>query len=147
MSQFEGEASMTEYLMTRRAACSCGGIQLFCEGEPVRISMCHCLECQRRTGAVLGNQAWFSRQQVTSISGISTQFKRVADSGKSLTFQFCPVCGSTVYWEAEGFPGLIAVAVGAFADPGFPAPAHSVYERRRHYWVEAAFDTPIEHSN
>jgi hypothetical protein len=133
--------------MTRRAACSCGELQLVCEGEPVRISMCHCLECQRRTGAVFGNQAWFSRQQVISVSGVSAQFKRVADSGNTVTFQFCPVCGSTVYWEAQGFPGLIAVAVGSFADPAFPAPAHSVCEWRRHHWVKAAFDMPVEHSN
>jgi hypothetical protein len=50
---------------------------------------------------------------------------------------------SHIYWEAEGFPGLIAVAVGSFADPAFPAPAHSVCERRRHHWVEAAFGMPL----
>ncbi len=131
----------------RRAACNCGQLHLTCEGEPVRISMCHCLECQRRTGAVFGNQAWFERRQVTSITGSSTQFKRVADSGRSVTFQFCPVCGSTVYWEAEGGPGLLAVAVGSFADPDFPAPKHSVWERRRHRWVEAFGEMPVEHSN
>jgi len=134
-------------MTTRRAACSCGLLYLICEGEPVRISMCHCLECQRRTGAVFGNQAWFDRQQISSISGRSTQFKRASDTGKSVTFQFCPVCGSTVYWEAEGFPGLIAVAVGSFADPAFPAPKHSVWERRRHHWVEPLGDMPIQHSN
>jgi len=45
---------------TRRAACNCGQLSLTIEGEPVRISMCHCLECQRRTGAVISNQ---ERQQ------------------------------------------------------------------------------------
>jgi hypothetical protein len=103
---------MTEH----RASCSCGNLQVVCEGEPVSISMCHCLECQRRTGAVFGNQAWFGRQQVISIAGDSTQFVRVADTGRSVAFRFCPTCGSTVYWEAEGFPGHIAVAVGAFAE-------------------------------
>jgi hypothetical protein len=27
--------------------------------------MCHCLECQRRTGAVISNQARFARAQIT----------------------------------------------------------------------------------
>ncbi len=134
-------------MMIRRAACNCGQLHLTCEGAPVRISTCHCLECRRRTGAVFGNQAWFERRQVTSITGNSTQFKRIADSGKSVTFRFCPVCGSTVYWEAEGFPGLLAVAVGSFADPDFPAPEHSGWEKRRHRWVEALGELPIEHSN
>jgi hypothetical protein len=131
----------------RRAACSCGELAIVCEGEPARISMCHCLECQRRTGAVFSNQAWFSRQQIISISGNSTQFTRQSDAGRSVTFQFCPTCGSTVYWEAEGFPGMIAVAVGSFADPAFPAPKHSGWERRRHPWAEPLGDAAIEHSN
>jgi hypothetical protein len=134
---------MTEH----RASCSCGNLQVVCEGEPVSISMCHCLECQRRTGAVFGNQAWFGRQQVISIAGDSTQFVRVADTGRSVAFRFCPTCGSTVYWEAEGFPGQIAVAVGAFADPTFPAPKLSGWERRRHGWVEPFGDATIQHSN
>jgi hypothetical protein len=45
----------------RRAACNCGQLHLTIEGEPSRISMCHCLECQRRTGGVISNQARFRR--------------------------------------------------------------------------------------
>ena len=133
--------------MPHAAACNCGQLRLTCEGQPVRVSMCHCLQCQRRTGAVFGNQAWFQRQQITAISGDATEFTRLSDSGRSVTFRFCPVCGSTVYWEAEGFPNLIAVAVGAFADPDFPAPKHSVWERRRHRWVEIIFAAIMQHSN
>ena len=134
-------------MTTRRAACSCGQLHLTCEGEPVRISMCHCLECQRRTGAVFGNQARFERKQIVEVAGVSTRFVRSSDGGGSVTFQFCPVCGSTVYWEADGFPGLIAVAVGSFADPTFPAPEYSVWERRRHHWVEMRSDIPIQRSD
>jgi hypothetical protein len=46
--------------MTRRAACSCGQLHLTIEGEPSRIAICHCLECQRRTGAVISNQGAFA---------------------------------------------------------------------------------------
>ena len=49
-----------------------------------------------------------------------------------------PTCiaGSSVWWELEVQPGVIAVAVGAFADPDFPMPARSVYQHRRHRWLE-----------
>ena len=134
-------------MTSRTAFCSCGQLHLTCEGEPVRISMCHCLECQRRTGGVLSNQAWFQRQQIIDIAGTSTRFMRSSDSGQTVTFRFCPVCGSTVYWEAERFADWIAVAVGAFADPLFPAPTYSGFERRRHRWVEITSHGPIEHSN
>jgi hypothetical protein len=120
---------------TRQAACSCGQLRLTCTGEPVRISICHCLECQRRTGSVFGAQARFPRAQVTAIEGRATPYVRRGDSGEPITFHFCPQCGSTVYWVLGAAPELIAVAVGAFADPAFPPPLHSVYERRRHAWV------------
>jgi hypothetical protein len=109
--------------------------------------MCHCLECQRRTGAIFSNQAWFQRRQVASIAGNFTRFVRSSDSGNSVAFQFCPDCGATVYWEAHGIPDLIAVAVGCFADPGFPAPKHSVWERRRHHWIGMFPDTSIQHAD
>jgi hypothetical protein len=45
----------------------------------------------------------------------------------------------------EKWPGVIAVAVGAFADPTFPAPKFSVWEHRKHGWL--SIDGPaIDHS-
>jgi hypothetical protein len=129
-------------MTTRRAACSCGQLALTIEGEPSRISMCHCLECQRRTGAVVSNQARFRREQV-AVAGTATEWTRSSASGNVLTFRFCPVCGSTVYWTGESFPGLVAVAVGTFADPAFPPPTVSVWEECRHPWVTPPADEGV----
>lgn len=132
-------------MRTREATCSCGQLRVKCVGEPVRISICHCLACQRRTGSVFGTQARFERGQVTEIRGRSTRFARTAESGNTVTSHFCPICGSTVYWELSAFPNLQAVAVGAFADPAFPQPRVSVYERSRHTWALNAANLPMEH--
>ena len=51
-------------------------------------------------------------------------------------FRFCPVCGTTVFHSEEGYDDSVGVAVGAFADPGFPPPQVSVYDSRRHPWVQ-----------
>jgi hypothetical protein len=131
-------------MITRKASCSCGKLSVTCEGEPVRISICHCIACQKRTGSVFGTQARFPREQVT-IEGQSTPYTRIGDSGKPITFHFCPDCGATVYWVPTNAPGLIAVPVGAFADPSFPPPRHSVYEGRQHAWVLATGELPMEH--
>ena len=101
-------------MTTRHAACSCGQLHLTIEGESVRISMCHCLACQRRTGAVFSNQASFRREQVT-FTGKATTWNRTAESASVVTFNFCPTCGSTVYWENESFPGRVIVAIGKTA--------------------------------
>jgi len=118
----------------RTAACSCGQLTATVDGEPVRISICHCLACQRRTGSVFGAQARFPQGSVT-IRGDSTAYVRVSDDGNQVTFQFCPACGSTLCYVMEGLEDFIAIPVGAFADPQFPAPLVSVYEERRHAWV------------
>ena len=129
-------------MTTRRAACSCGQLTLAAEGEPLRISICHCLDCQRRTGSVFGVQARFPRDKV-GVEGRSSAYVRTSDSGNRATFHFCPDCGATVYYELEQVPDAIAVPVGAFADPAFPAPRVSVYEERRHAWVGMPAD--VEH--
>jgi hypothetical protein len=77
------------------------------------------------------------------VQGRSSQFTRTGDSGQQATFHFCPDCGSAVYWLLTQFPDVIAVAIGAFADPTFPAPKVSVYEERQHPWVELLGE--IEH--
>lgn len=105
------------------------------QSEPARVSICHCLACQRRTGSVFGAQARFSLEGA-SISGESRAWSRVGDEGSKVTFHFCPTCGSTVYYLVEGYDeGRIAIPVGAFADPNFPQPTLSVYEERMHGWV------------
>ncbi|HET7380958.1 MAG TPA: GFA family protein [Gaiellales bacterium] len=106
------------------------------EGEPVRISMCHCLACQRRTGSAFGLQARFPADRVR-IEGRSTEYVRLSDEGDGVahTFAFCPDCGATVHWRSSDKPDQIAVSIGAFADPQFPSPTISVYESRRHPWV------------
>ncbi len=120
----------------RLASCSCGQLTAQVAGEPVRISICHCLACQRRTGSVFGEQARFDRVNVL-ILGVSSEYVRIGDEGSKVTFHFCPQCGATVYYEPEGLEEFLAIPVGAFADPDFPAPTVSVYEERKHQWVVA----------
>ena len=121
-------------MTTRSAACSCGKLALTAEGDPIRISICHCLACQRRTGSVFGAQARFLAENVTP-QGLSTTYVRTGDAGGRVTFHFCPECGATVYYTIDRAPETIAVPVGAFADPTFPAPKVSIYEARRHPWA------------
>jgi hypothetical protein len=109
--------------------------------------MCHCLACQRRTGSTFGVQAWFARENVRPVAGADKTYQRRADSGRVVTFHFCPECGGTVFWESERAPGMIAVAVGTFANPDFQAPGLSTWERRRHPWTTAIGDQPIERSD
>jgi hypothetical protein len=119
----------------RDAACSCGQLRIEAAGDPIRISVCHCLACQRRTGSVFAAQARFTAAQVR-VFGRFSNYVRVSDeNGEERAFHFCPDCGATVFYTCSDAPEVIAVPVGAFADPCFPPPTISVFESRRHPWV------------
>ena len=104
-------------------------------GDPVRVSICHCFACQRRTGSSHGYQARFPAHSV-AISGRSEQFIRHADEDSEIRrFHFCPACGATVFYTNGDSEDLIVIPVGAFADPAFAPPQVSVWEERKHHWV------------
>ena len=129
--------------MKRTASCSCGQLSVTCEGEPVRISVCHCYACQKRTGSAFGAQARFPKQKV-AIRGASTVYTRTGDSGAKIDFHFCGSCGATVHYAIDQMPDVVAVPLGAFADRDFPEPRVSVYETRRHPWVAIATSAEME---
>lgn len=127
----------------RVAACQCGQLKVHVTGAPARISMCHCLACQRRTGAPFSAQSRFARDQMRA-EGESRTWVRTADTGNRVTQHFCPVCGATIWWELSGFPDLVAVALGAFADPAYPPPSVCVWEETRHPWTDAIAGLPLD---
>ena len=93
----------------RRIECTCGALRLAVEGEPIKVSVCHCFtcrfDCQKRSGSVFAAQARFARACV-SVTGEYHRYTRTADSGDPVHFHFCPTCAT-----------------------------YSVYEERMHHWV------------
>jgi Uncharacterized conserved protein len=126
----------------QRAECRCGALQADCSGDPVRVSVCHCLSCKRRTGSAFSYNATYASERV-QIRGVATAFTSVSDEGHWARFHFCPACGATVWYEIELRPGMVTIPVGAFADPAFPAPTVMVYSERAHSWCVVATDTPV----
>jgi hypothetical protein len=121
---------------TREAACHCGQLRLEVAGDPFVVSICHCLDCQRRSGSAFAMQAAFRPDQV-QVVGRYSGYARISDESdrKEHVFHFCPDCGSTVFYTEPTEPDLVVVSVGSFADPSFPPPTESGYELRRHPWV------------
>lgn len=123
-------------MATREAACHCAQLRLEVDGDPFVVSICHCLDCQRRTGSAFGMQAAFKPGQVR-IQGEHRSYSRTSDEAdrREHVFHFCPECGSNVFYTEPDEPEFVGVSVGSFADPSFPPPTESGYDHRRHPWV------------
>ena len=130
-------------MVERVARCSCGALSATCHGEPVRRSVCHCLDCQRRTGSAFSFNATYPADQVV-VDGERRDYTRVGDEGFWGKFHFCPTCGVTVAYEIERRPGMVTIPVGTFADPSFPEPLFSIYEERCHPWLRIGTEGPLE---
>jgi hypothetical protein len=146
MSQFENLNAIlrqkTESFPMADARCSCDALTLTLPGPSKLVVACHCLDCQRRTGAPFGVGAFYPVDAVV-VSGTPKEFTRDAASGGKVHAYFCPNCGSTIYWKTDNLPSLIGVAVGALADPKYPAPVRSVFEQSKHSWLQ--IDGAAEH--
>jgi hypothetical protein len=131
-----GDTHFHEVPMTSRtASCSCGQLTIEVEGEPGTVGLCHCLACQQRTGSTFAALAGFRGPY--KVTGKATEYVRTGDQGAQFRFRFCPVCGTNLFHTEVGYEDQgIAVAIGGFADPGFPPPTVSVYDCRRHPWVQ-----------
>jgi len=97
--------------------------------------MCHCTDCQRRTGGAFGVAVFFERERVAVEGGVTHTFERSSASGHPVVFHFCPHCGSNLYRLPARMPRLIGVALGGFEDPAFPPPQQSVWMQDAHDWI------------
>jgi len=128
--------------MQRIAKCQCQGFRAVVTGEPAVVNICHCTDCQRRTGVPLTSNAYF-RVADMRLDGDYKTYSRATSSGRNAHNYFCPNCGTTVCWKLDVRPDQYGVGIGTFNDPGFTAPTVSVWESSKYDWVTVPVN--IEH--
>ncbi len=117
--------------MVRSGGCSCGAVRYETVGDPTKVLVCHCKQCQRRTGSAFGVGCYFPKKKVKVVQGSLSSFQRSSDSGRWFKSQFCPICGSTVLFQLELLPDEIGIAGGMFDDTDWLDP-------KLHFWAASA---------
>ena len=117
-----------------KARCACGALTVEILADPLFAIACHCIECQRRTGAPFGAGVYYPRGEVEA-SGAATDYSRPTETGDVMRNRFCPTCGTSLFWTLDGHPDLIGVALGAIDDPKPEIAIHSLWERSKQDWI------------
>ena len=100
--------------------CVCGSVRYVTNGDPLRVTVCHCTWCQRRTGTAFAVEPVFNEEQVEITGGPLTKYRHVSDeSGRWLDLEFCPKCGTTIGFTLEWRPGVRLIDAGTFDDPSW----------------------------
>ncbi len=100
--------------------CLCGDIRYRASGQPVRVLVCHCRFCQRRTGTAFGIETIFSKEKVefTGIARVTYQTSS-KESGRWIKLDFCSRCGTNVGALVEHGPAHYVISGGTLDDPNW----------------------------
>jgi hypothetical protein len=98
------------------------------------VNVCHCRDCQRRSGVPWTSNAYFLIDQVR-LRGANKIYTRTSNAGTRINMHFCPECGVTVCWTREANASRWGIPVGNFNDPAFPEPTVSFWEEARYQWA------------
>ncbi len=118
-------------------ACHCGAISIEGEADPERVSVCHCTDCQSRTGSAFGVSVPVAGNTFKMAGQPTTYVKTTADSGNPRLQAFCPTCGSSIYstTPGEGQQAFYMVRVGILRESNELAPKRQNWFRSARTWA------------
>jgi hypothetical protein len=119
--------------------CLCGSVRFECEGPPLIVAQCCCLDCQRLTGTGHSTGATYPTDRVR-LTGRTGEFALTSDAGNTVTRVFCPACGSPILGRNTGMPGFLTVSLGALEHSSAFAPSVAIFTRSQRPWDTLAAD-------
>jgi hypothetical protein len=116
-----------------KGRCLCGAVAYEIEGDPIVVAHCHCVDCQRISGAAHTTGATFPADRIR-VAGDVAQFQLRSERGSMVTRTFCPRCGSPLFGRNTGMDGFVTVSVGTLDDPDAVMPQVVIFARTRRHW-------------
>ena len=127
--------------MTYTGRCACGAVTLQISAKPLTTRQCWCRQCQTIAAGSPTNNAIFPADAV-QIDGTLHAASWTAASGNTLTFHFCPACGTQVYAQSSARPNMKTVRFGVIDKPHDLAPQAVIWTDDAPAW--AVFDPALE---
>ena len=118
---------------TFSGGCLCGAVRYELKAEPVMTGICHCLSCQKLSGAGHAFHIMVP-DDAFSVRGSTKGYSWKADSGNTVTTSFCVECGSPIYGLSTGFPGTVTVRAASLDEPSAVKPQMTVFSKRVQPW-------------
>jgi hypothetical protein len=126
----------------QEGGCACGDIRFSISTEPAFAAHCHCLDCQKMTGAHMATVAGIPTEAFQLTRGEPRTYDTIGDSGEKVHRRFCSKCGSTLYSDADILPGMVFVEAGSLDDASGLRPSMHIYTRSAQPWADIPAGMP-----
>jgi hypothetical protein len=113
----------------RTGGCACDAVRIKARGEPLRVGLCHCMDCRKAHASAFMGFAVFNRSTVE----LSGETKRWF-SKPWYERHFCPQCGSRVA-GIDTNSDEIELPIGVFDEVGAFTPQYENWVIRREPWL------------
>jgi hypothetical protein len=120
---------------TLTGRCLCGSVRYEYDGEPEDASYCHCDDCRRATGGPYTVGVLTQAAKLHIISGRVKGYTTKGDSGRDITREFCPECGSPLFTRAQLFPDLVWIKAGSLDQPELIKPSYQTWTQCTVPWA------------
>jgi hypothetical protein len=121
--------------------CACGEVRYRLRRSPLFVHCCHCLNCQRQTGAAFAINVLIESQYVESLGRESERVPVPRSGAKRQQIYRCPVCRTAV-WSTYTRKSILFVRAGTLDDPSAVTPDVHIYTRSKLPWLILPESTP-----
>lgn len=120
---------------TLEGGCACGTVRYTLAPPPMFVHCCHCSDCQRQTGSAFVINAIVETDRIALRSGSPRPFAMPTESGRPHDIHRCADCGTALWSDYGGRPGIRFLRVGTLDTPRAIAPDVHIYVRSKQPWV------------
>ena len=115
--------------------CLCGAIRYRCTAEPEMVYYCHCADCRRSNGSAFHVGLAVARASFEISQGAPKGWSKAADSGRTITREFCADCGTPLFIRVDTAPGTIYATAGSLYDPSELEPSMEFWTDSKVPWA------------
>lgn len=114
--------------------CACGSIRYVCSRAPIAMLSCHCLDCQRSSGAPFASGVVVASQAL-EVTGVPKTYVVRAASGSDSTRSFCPECGTPLFTSGDAHPEFVSIRFPTLDSTAEFRPVLDIWASSAQPWV------------
>jgi hypothetical protein len=120
--------------------CLCGQVKFELLADPLTFYVCHCTDCQRRTGGAAQPVMWVRRLDINVIDG--EPVLRVFDLGnaRQRRSKLCERCDTRLWAEPADKPNIAILRPGTLLNQNEFKPIAHLYVRSKQQWFSIPAD-------